>query len=77
MSVVVSISASSVLSIHPSDDEHQEITEEFLITNYGEKLPAKIAAKMMAKIPDNIILTLDNAKFLEKPLVILTGEITK
>ena len=56
-SVVGPICASPVPSIHPSDDEHQEFTDEFPSTNYMEKLLSEI----MAEIPDNITLTLQGA----------------
>ena len=69
MSVTAPISASSIPSIHPSDDECQEIPDEFLGTNYGEKFPSEI----MAKFPDNVTLTLHSVKFLEKPPDNLNG----
>ena len=72
MSAIASIHASFILSVHLSDDEHLEILKEVPSTNYGEKIPVKV----LAKIPDNVTLTLCNAKFLEKTLVILVGEIT-
>ena len=72
VSAVASIHAPFILSVHLSDDEHQEILEEVRSTNYGEKIPVKITAK----IPDKVTLTLCNAKFLEETLVILVGEIT-
>ena len=62
MSVVAPICALCVLSIHLSDDECQEIPDEFSSTNYGEKLSSEI----MVKIPDDITLTLQKAKYLEK-----------
>ena len=34
MSVVASIHALSILSVHPSDDKHQEILDEFPGTKY-------------------------------------------
>ena len=37
MSVNAPIHALSILSIHPSDEEHQEILDAFTGTNYGEK----------------------------------------
>ena len=52
----------SIPSIHLSDVEHQEIPDEFPSTNHGEKFPAEI----MAKIPYDITLILQNAKFPEK-----------
>ena len=60
MSVIAPVHASSVPSVHLSDDEHQEILDEFPGTNYGEKNPSKITLK----IPDYVTLTLHNAKFL-------------
>ena len=39
--VVAPICASSVLSIHLSNDEHQEIPDKFPSTNYGEKTHPK------------------------------------
>ena len=62
MSVITPIHASSILSIHPSSDEHQEIPDAFPSTNFGEKFPGEI----MAKIPDYITLTLHQAKFPEE-----------
>ena len=62
MSVIAPIQASSVPSILPSDDDYQEILDEFPGTNYGEKNPSKI----MAKIPNDITLTLHQAKFLKE-----------
>ena len=64
MSVIAPISASSIPSVHPSDNECQEILEEFPGTSYGEKFLAEI----MVKIPDNVTLTLYNMKFPEKTL---------
>ena len=58
--------------VNPSDVEHLEILDEFPSTNCGEKFPVE----MMAKIPDNVTLTLIVVKFPEKTLVILMGEIT-
>ena len=69
-SVISPIHALSILSIHPSDDECQEILDEFPGTIYWEKLPAGITAR----IPDDVTLTLHNVKFLEKTLVILMGK---
>ena len=63
MSVIAPICASSIPSVHPSDDEQQEILDEFPSTNYGEKFPAKL----MAKFCNNVILTLYQVKFPEKP----------
>ena len=62
MSVVSPIHALPILSVHPSDNECQEIPDEFPGTNYGEKFPPKI----MTKIPDDISLTLHQAKFVEE-----------
>ena len=62
MSVVTPIHALSEPSVHLSDDEHQEFPDEFPGNNYGEKTPSEI----MVKIPDNITLTLHQAKFLEE-----------
>ena len=52
MAVIAPVSASSILSIHPSDDEYQEIP--CTPTNYGEKYQTET----MAKIPDDVTLTL-------------------
>ena len=62
MSVIAPISASSILSVHPSDDEHQEIPEEFPVT----PTPIKYGENFLAKYPDDVTLTLCNVKFLEK-----------
>ena len=62
MSVIAPVHASPIPSVHPSDDECQEFPEKFPGTNYGEKKPSKI----MAKIPDDITLTLHQAKFPEE-----------
>ena len=62
MSVVTPIHALSEPSVHLSDDEHQEFPDEFPGNNYGEKTTSEI----MVKIPDNITLTLHQAKFLEE-----------
>ena len=48
------VHASPILSIHLSDDECQEIPDEFPGTNHGENFPSKI----MAQFPDNVTLTL-------------------
>ena len=66
-SVVAPVCASSILAIHLSDDECQEIPYIFPGTNYGEKFQSKIKVK----IPDDVTLTQHNVRFLEKPLVIL------
>ena len=47
-----------VSSVYPSDEKHHEILEKFLSTNYGEKHLSKI----LAKIPDNVTLTLHEVK---------------
>ena len=60
MSVVSPVSASPVPSGHLTNDERQEFPDEFPGTNNGEKLPSKITAK----IPDDITLSLHQAKFL-------------
>ena len=57
-SVIAPVSASSV----PSVVKYQEIQKEFPVSNYGEKLLAEIAAKTW----DDITLTQDHVKFLEK-----------
>ena len=62
MSVIAPISVSLIKSVSPTDDKHQEFLDEFPGTNYGEKNPSDI----MAKIPDNITLTLHHMKFLEE-----------
>ena len=72
MSAIAPICASSVLSVDPSDDEHQEIPDEFPGTNHREKFPAKITTK----IPDNVTPTLCKVKFPEKTLEILMGDIS-
>ena len=46
-SVIAPISTLSVLSVHLSNDEYQEILEEFPSTNYGEKYPAITTAKSL------------------------------
>ena len=61
-SVIAPISALPILSICLTDDEHQEFPDKSTGTNYGEKFLSKI----MAKIPDDITLTLNQAKFLEE-----------
>ena len=57
-SAIVPICALPVPSICPTDDECQEFLDKFPSTSYGEKLPSKITAK----IPDNVTLTLHQAK---------------
>ena len=46
MSAIAPISALSILSVHPSEDEHQEIPDEFPSTNHGEKFLVEIMAKI-------------------------------
>ena len=60
--VIEPISALSILSIHLSNDKHQEVPDELCGTNYGDKFPVKL----MATIPDNVTLTLHKVKFLQK-----------
>ena len=62
MSVDAPISALSVPSVHPSDNEHQEIPDEIAGTNHGEIFLAKI----VSKISDDITLTQCNVKLPEK-----------
>ena len=62
MSVVAPMQASPVLSVHLSDNNCQEFPDEFPGNNYGKKNPSEI----MAKIPDNITLTLHQVKFTEE-----------
>ena len=47
MSVVASIHALSILSVHRSDDEHWEILHKFPGTNYGEENPSEITKKSL------------------------------
>ena len=47
MFVIAPVSALSVLYVHPSGDEHQEILDKFPSTNYGEKFLAEIMAKSL------------------------------
>ena len=61
-SVIAPVSALPIPSIHPTDDECQEFPDEFPSTNYGEKNPSII----LAKIPDNVTLTLHQEKFPEE-----------
>ena len=72
MSVIAPFSALSVPSIHLSNDECQEILNKLPSTIYVEKFPAKL----MVKFPDDITLTLYQAKFQKNPLVIQTGYIS-
>ena len=62
MSVIAPASALPVPSVHPTDDKHQEFLDKFPSTNYGEKFPSEITAK----IPDDVTLTLHQVKFLEE-----------
>ena len=71
MSVIAPICALSIPSIHPPDVECQEIPEGFPSTNHGENFLIEI----MAKIPDNVTLTICNSKFLEKTPGNSNGEI--
>ena len=59
VSVIAPIHTSPDPSAHSSDDKHQEIPDKFPSTNYGEKNPSVITAK----IPNGITLTLHQAKF--------------
>ena len=61
-SVIAPIHAPSIPPVHPYDDECQEFPDGFPGTHYGEKHPSKI----MAKIPHDITLTLQQAKFPEE-----------
>ena len=61
-SVVAPIYALPIPSINSSDDKCQEIPDEFPGTNYGEKNLSEI----MARIPNDITLTLHQAKFTEE-----------
>ena len=54
MSVIAPIQASSIPSIHVSDDKHQEILDKFPGTNDGEKFPYEITRKIL----DDVTLTL-------------------
>ena len=71
-SVIAPIRASSIVSVHLSDDEHQEIPAKLPGTNYREKYPVEITVK----IPDDVTLTLCNTKFLEKTTGNLDGGIS-
>ena len=62
MSVSALICALPMLSVHLTDNEHQEFPDKFPSTNYGDKNLSEI----MAKIPNNVTLTLHHAKFLEE-----------
>ena len=61
-SVIAPIHALPIPSIHLTNHKHQEILDEFPSTNYGENNLSEI----MAKIPDDITLTLHQAKFPEE-----------
>ena len=50
MSVIAPVCTSPIPSVHPYDNESQEIPDEFPGTKYGEKNPSEI----MVKLPDNI-----------------------
>ena len=62
MSIIAPVHALSVLSVHLSEDEHQEFLDKFPSTYYGEKNPSKI----IAKVPTGITLTLHQVKLLDK-----------
>ena len=62
MPVIAPVHALPIPSIHPDNDECQEFPDEFPGTKYGEKNMSKI----MVKFPDNVSLTLHQAKFLEE-----------
>ena len=47
MSVIAPISASSILSINPSDNDCQEIPDEYPSTSYGEKSQQKLQPKFL------------------------------
>ena len=72
-SVIDPVSGLSILSVHPSDVECQEIPVEITGTNYREKTLVGI----MAKSPDDIILILQYVKFLEKSMLVLMGLTSK
>ena len=61
-SVIAPIHAAPIPSVHPTDGKFQEFPDKFPGTNYREKLLSKI----MAKIPNNVTLTLHQAKLLEE-----------
>ena len=61
-SVIAPVCAPSVPSVHPYHDERQEIPDGSPGTNYGEKNPSDITAK----IPHDVTLTLQQAKFPEE-----------
>ena len=58
-SVVAPVCALSIPSVHPYDDERWEFPDGFPGTHYGEKNPSKFTAK----IPHDVTLTLQQAKF--------------
>ena len=62
MSVVALIYTSTVLTVHPYDDEHQDFLDGFPSTMYGEKNPSEITAKF----PHDVTLTLQQVKFPEE-----------
>ena len=62
MSVIAPVHALSVLSILPYNDERQEFLDGFPGTNYGEKNLSEITVKL----PHDVTLTLQQAKFLEE-----------
>ena len=61
-SVIAPVCASSVPSVLPYGNERQEFPAGYPGTNYGEKNPSEITAK----IPYDVTLTLQQAKFPEK-----------
>ena len=61
-SVIAPVCAPSVLSVLPYSNERQEFPEGFPSTNYGEKNPSEITAK----IPHDVTLTLQQPKFPEE-----------
>ena len=62
MSVIAPICALPIPSVHLTDDECQEFLNKFPGSNYGEKTLSEI----MAKIPDDVTLTLYQVKFPEE-----------
>ena len=62
MSVIAPVCTSSVTSVIPYGNERQEFPAGYPGTNYGEKNPSEITAK----IPYDVTLTLQQAKFPEK-----------
>ena len=61
-SVIASVRAPSVPSVHPYDNERREFPDGFPGTHYGEKNLSKITAK----VPHDVTLTLQQAKFPEE-----------